>query len=230
MSYLYHQMPHAPPAGSWNKQDKGGSPANRLSITPPRENGRVSASPPAGSLLLQPLRRFSHQTDRTTLRPRDPTWGGGVTGERTVGDRSRVASRESPTLPSVSSAHTVLRGRRDPRLPPLPIGPICPQSSGDTRPTSFSRNQPRRRRSLLEPHTSLLPRTAESSPRDGVLRCVRPRIDRLASVGRVRAIASLMRANATEIWIHAPEHISRFHIDISPNRVSCAGTSGTLHS
>lgn len=128
MSYLYHQMPHAPPAGSWSKQDKGGSPASRLSVAPPRENGRVSASPPAGSPLLRPLRRFSHQTDRTTLRPRDPTRGSGAMGGGTVGDRSRVASRESPTLPSVSSARTVLRGRRDPRLPPLPIGPICPQS------------------------------------------------------------------------------------------------------
>ncbi|KYM75990.1 hypothetical protein ALC53_13475 [Atta colombica] len=64
-------------------------------------------------------------TRRRQGRGASRTQGG---GEGTVGDRSRVVSRESPTLPSVSSAHTVLRSRRDPRLPPLPIGPICPQS------------------------------------------------------------------------------------------------------
>lgn len=91
----------------------------------PHQPGHLSYDPSVAF----PTRRTGRLCDREI-----PHGVSGVTGKGTVGDRSRVASRESPTLPSVSSAHTVLRGRRDPRLPPLPIGPICPQSSGDTRP------------------------------------------------------------------------------------------------
>ncbi|EGI67331.1 hypothetical protein G5I_03974 [Acromyrmex echinatior] len=95
----------------------------------PHQLGHLSYDP---SVAFPTRRTGATGATGATLRPRDPARGGGVRGageeEGTVGDRSRVVSRESPTLPSVSSAHTVLRSRRDPRLPPLPIGPICPQS------------------------------------------------------------------------------------------------------
>lgn len=125
----------------------------------------------------------------------------GVAGQRGKGRWGTVpvSPRESPLLcrpcrpRTLSSVATAIHAFYH-----FPLARSVPRVLVTHAP-SFSRNQPRRRRSLLEPHTAPAMRTAESSPRDGVLRCVRPRIDRLASVGRVRAIASLMRANATEI-------------------------------
>lgn len=98
-------------------------------------------------------------------------------------DRSRVASRV-PYF-AVSSARTVLRGRRDPRLPPLPIGPICPQSPGDTRPSPsvLQESAARRRRSPLERRPLSCFEDGGERSREDVLRCVRPRIDRLPRLG-----------------------------------------------
>lgn len=83
-----------------------------LFLTPPRQNGRVLASPPAESLLLRPLRRFSHQVDQGRLRDREiphermrRRWD--KRRENGRWNRSRVASRV-PYF-AVSSAHAVLR-------------------------------------------------------------------------------------------------------------------------
>lgn len=82
-----------------------------LFLTPPRQNGRVLASPPAEALLLRPLRRFSHQVDQGRLRDREiphermrRRWD--KRRENGRWNRSRVASRV-PYF-AVSSAHAVL--------------------------------------------------------------------------------------------------------------------------
>lgn len=95
----------------------------------PHQPGHLSYDPSVAF----PTRRTG--ATGATLRPRDPARSGGVTGEGTVGDRSRVVSRESPTLPSVSSAHTVLRSRRDVHaFHHFPLARSVPRVSGDTRP------------------------------------------------------------------------------------------------
>lgn len=209
MSYLFHQMPHAPPAGSWSRTRGVAIPSLSLSHPSTTEWACIGVPTSRVSSPTTPPSLFPPGGPGATPRPWDPTRTDAATvgqekGKRTVEPFS--CRFESPLLCRVVRARCPL-GCRDPRLPFPPIGSICPQSSGDTRLSpSFSRNQLRCRRSPL---VLLLRGTAESGrTRMSLGASVRGLIS-CHGAGRVRVLSLMRRKYRSVPW---REYISILHI------------------
>lgn len=159
MSYLYQQMPHAPP-GALGSQDARGGGSRRLPLQLlQRANGRVLTSPPAATLLLRPLRRFPHSVgtgDSVTVRSHTDGRGGEGTDDGTPFS----CRLESPLLCRVVRRRAVLH--RPTRSTPstFPLARSVPRVLVTHAPTRRSPGISRLRRRSLEPRRWLLhPRT-----------------------------------------------------------------------